>query len=385
MGVWDGRKGVTQNPRSSPDVLDRVRERCRVRHYSMRTEQAYVAWIWRFIRANEGRHPRALGGAEVEVFLTRLATEGKVAAATQNQALAALLFLYREVLGVELPWMESVVRAKQPRRVPVVLSRDEVTRLLAMLDGQVWVMGALLYGTGIRLMECLRLRLKDVDFERQEIIIRSGKGGKDRRVPLPQRLREPLQQAVARVRVIHGQDLLAGLAGVWLPHALARKYPNAGHELGWQYLFPAASPSVDPRSGLVRRHHLDEAVLQRAVKSARVRAGIIKPATCHTLRHSFATHLLEAGHDIRTVQELLGHKDLSTTQIYTHVLGRGAGAVLSPLDRCSEPQADYVAPLADFGEPAEVPSGGSAMPPAAMPQAIPSPPALASQHPANPA
>ena len=318
-------------------------------HYSHRTEQAYVAWVWRFIRANDGRHPKSLGGPEVECFLTRLATDGQVAAATQNQALAALLFLYREVLGGELPWMEHVVRAKGPRRIPVVLSREEVGRLLAMLDGQVWLLAALLYGTGMRLMECLRLRVKDVDFDRHEIVVRSGKGGKDRRVPLPLKLRDALQQASDRVRVIHAQDRAAGLAGVWLPHALARKYPNAGSELGWQYLFPALSPSMDPESGLVRRHHLDEAVLQRAVKAARAKAGIAKPATCHTLRHSFATHLLEAGHDIRTVQELLGHKDISTTQIYTHVLGRGAGGVLSPLDRCGESPAEYLATIIDAG------------------------------------
>lgn len=342
MDVWSGRRGVTRNPAGAPGVLESVRERCRVKHYSRRTEQAYVAWVWRFVLANNGRHPRDLEGRHVEAFLTSLAMKGKVAAATQNQALAALLFLYREVLRVQLPWMENLVRAKQPRRVPTVLSREEVGRLLAMLDGQVWLMAALLYGTGMRLMECLRLRVQDVDFERQEIVVRGGKGGKDRRVPLPQRLREPLQEAIVRVRTVHAQDRSAGLEGVWLPHALERKYPNAGRELGWQYLFQAAMPSVDPDSGKLRRHHVDEAVLQRAVKSGRVRAGILKQATCHTLRHSFATHLLEAGHDIRTVQELLGHKDLNTTQIYTHVLGRGAGGVLSPLDRCGETQAEYM-------------------------------------------
>jgi integron integrase len=330
--VWRGKQGASLNPPMTPELLDRVRARCRVRHYSVRTEQAYLAWIWRFIRANGGRHPRGLGKTEVEAFLTRLATEGRVAASTQNQALAALLFLYREVLEVELPWMADVVRAKAPRRVPVVLSREEVGRLLAMLDGQAWLQAALLYGAGLRLMECLRLRVKDVDFDRQEIVVRGGKGDKDRRVPLPQRLREPLRQAVERVRWVHAQDRAAGLDGVWLPHALERKFPNAGVELGWQYVFPALQPSRDPRSGLLRRHHVDEATLQRAVRGARLRAGIDKPATCHTLRHSFATHLLEAGHDIRTVQELLGHKDVATTQIYTHVLGRGAGGVLSPLD-----------------------------------------------------
>jgi len=333
MDVWKGKQGFSQNPARTPDLIRRVQERCRVKHYSLRTEQAYLAWVWRFIRFSDGRHPRELGHVEVEAFLTRLATDGKVAPSTQNQALSALLFLYREVLGIDLPWMENVVRAKGPRRIPVVLSADEVARLLAMLDGQMWLMAAILYGTGMRLMECLRLRVKDLDFERQEIVVRNGKGGKDRRVPLPMRLREPLGESINRVQVIHQQDRVARVDGVWLPHALERKYPNAAREPGWQYLFPAASLSKDPRSGKLRRHHVDEAVLQRAVKSARTRAGITKPATCHTLRHSFATHLLEAGHDIRTVQELLGHKDLATTQIYTHVLGRGAGAVLSPLDR----------------------------------------------------
>ncbi|WP_343231001.1 integron integrase [Thermomonas sp.] len=330
---WHGKQGLSHNPGRVPGLLERVRERCRVRHYSIRTEQAYVAWIWRFIRANAGLHPRVLGKPEIETFLTRLAMEGEVAASTQNQALSALLFLYREVLDVELPWLDEVVRAKRPRRVPVVLSREEVGRLLAMLDGRAWLQAALLYGSGMRLMECLRLRVKDVDFERSEITVRAGKGNKDRRVPLPKRLREPLVLAVARVGLLHAQDRASGLDGVWLPHALARKYPQAGFELGWQYVFPAEKPSRDPRSGLLRRHHVDEATLQRAVQAARRKAGIVKPATCHTLRHSFATHLLEAGQDIRTIQELLGHKDVATTQIYTHVLNRGPHAVLSPLDR----------------------------------------------------
>ena len=324
---------VTERSGKEPRLLDQIRARCRLRHYSIRTERAYVSWARRFILANGRRHPRDMGVVEVEAFLSTLATRDDVAASTQNQALSALLFLYREVLGMELPWMESVVRAKRPQKVPVVLSHDEVARLLAVLDGQPWLMAALLYGAGIRLMECVRLRVQDVDFGRREILVRNGKGGKDRRVPLPQRLHERLREQVDRVGLQHQADLLAGRGEVYLPHALSRKYPNAARELGWQYVFPSPRHSVDPRSGASRRHHLDEATLQRAVKAARVRAGIHKPATCHTLRHSFATHLLEAGHDIRTVQELLGHKDVATTQLYTHVLGRGAGGVLSPLDR----------------------------------------------------
>ena len=324
---------VTERSGKEPRLLDQIRARCRLRHYSIRTERAYVGWARRFILANGRRHPRDMGVVEVEAFLSTLATRDDVAASTQNQALSALLFLYREVLGIELPWMESVVRAKRPQKVPVVLSHDEVARLLAVLDGQPWLMAALLYGAGIRLMECVRLRVQDVDFGRREILVRNGKGGKDRRVPLPQRLHSRLREQVDRVGLQHQADLLAGRGEVYLPHALSRKYPNAARELGWQYVFPSPRHSVDPRSGASRRHHLDEATLQRAVKAARVRAGIHKPATCHTLRHSFATHLLEAGHDIRTVQELLGHKDVATTQLYTHVLGRGAGGVLSPLDR----------------------------------------------------
>jgi integron integrase len=271
-----------------------------------------------------------MGAAEVEGFLSTLAVEGRVAAGTQNQALSALLFLYKEVLSVELPWLETVVRAKRPQRVPVVLSRDEVNRLLAMMDGRFDLMASLLYGSGMRLMECVRLRVKDVDFELNQICVRDGK---DRHVPLPRRLREALQAQLERVRLIHRQDLAAGLGAVWLPHALARKYPSAPREPGWQYVFPSDQLSRDPRDGERRRHHVDEAGLQRAVRNARLKAGIVKPATCHTLRHSFATHLLEAGQDIRTIQELLGHKDVATTQIYTHVLNRGGHGVLSPLDR----------------------------------------------------
>ena len=316
----------------APRLLDQVRQACRIRHYSLRTERAYVGWCKRFVLANGKRHPRDMGADEVTVFLSTLATRDNVAANTQNQALSALLFLYREVLGLDLPWLGDVVRAKRPRRIPVVLSRNEIVRLLAALDGQNWLMAALMYGAGLRLMECVRLRVKDVDFDRQEIIVRQGKGDRDRRVPLPARLRDALAERIQKTQVLHGQDMLTGHGGVWLPNALARKYKNAPFEAGWQYIFPARRLSTDPRTGEVRRHHVDEAVIQRAIKSALAQAGILKPASCHTLRHSFATHLLEAGQDIRTVQELMGHKDVSTTQIYTHVLGRGANAVLSPLD-----------------------------------------------------
>lgn len=314
-------------------LLDQVRERLRVRHYSIRTERAYVGWIRRFIVANGRRHPRELGGVEVEAFLTTLAVRDKVAASTQGQALAALLFLYREVLKLQLPWMEEVVRAKRPRRLPVVLSRTEVTRLLACMDGRMWLLGSLLYGTGMRLMEGVRLRVQDVDMGCGQIIVRSGKGNKDRRTVLPEALVAPLQRQIAQARVLHGQDLHAGGGAVWLPHALARKYPNAACEFAWQYVFPARRRSLDPVDGVMRRHHLDEALLSRALKRAAAQAGIDKPVSAHTLRHCFATHLLEAGHDIRTIQELLGHKDVATTQIYTHVVNRGGLGALSPLDR----------------------------------------------------
>lgn len=300
---------------------------------SIRTEEAYVGWVRRFILANGKRHPRELGAREVEAFLTHLAVQGHVSASTQNQALSALLFLYREVLQQELPWMENIQRAKRPERLPVVLSREEVAALLGEMNGVTWLMASLLYGAGLRLMECARLRVQDVDFVRREITVRQGKGGKDRRTMLPAMTVDALQGQLAEARRVHERDLAAGFGVVWLPNALARKYPNAAREWAWQYAFPASSRSTDPRSGVERRHHLDETVLQRAVKQAVRRARIDKPATCHTLRHSFATHLIEDGYDIRTVQELLGHKDVSTTQIYTHVLNRGGRGVLSPLDR----------------------------------------------------
>ncbi|MGH8117387.1 MAG: integron integrase [Rhodanobacteraceae bacterium] len=314
-------------------MLDQVRGRVRRLGFSIRTEEAYVGWIRRFILANDKRHPRTMGAREVEAFLTHLATHAHVAASTQNQALSALLFLYREVLQQELPWLEDIRRAKKPQRLPVILSRGEAASLLAEMSGVTWLMASLLYGSGLRLMECLRLRVQDVDFMRREITVRRGKGGKDRRTMLPAMAMDALQGQLAEARRVHERDLDAGFGEVWLPDALARKYPGAAREWAWQYVFPASARSVDPRSGIMRRHHVDETVLQRAVKQAVRRARISKRATCHTLRHSFATHLIEAGYDIRTVQELLGHKDVSTTQIYTHVLNRGGRGVVSPLDR----------------------------------------------------
>lgn len=315
-----------------PRLMDEVRRQLRLNHYSLRTEHAYLGWIRRFIHANGKRHPREMGAVEVERFLSGLAVQGKVAASTQNQALSALLYLYRHVLRTELPWMEDVVRAKRPQRVPTVLSRAEMQGLLAQLDGRPWLLASVLYGGGLRLMEALRLRVKDVDFARNEITVRDGKGGKDRRTVLPASLVEPLQREVERTRLLHQADLVQGLGRVWLPHALARKYPNASQEFGWQYLFAAPRRSRDPRTGIEGRQHVGDAALSRALKSAARRAGIHKPVSAHTLRHSFATHLLEAGYDIRTLQELLGHSDVATTQIYTHVLNRGARGVVSPLD-----------------------------------------------------
>ena len=318
---------------AAPKLLDQVRARVRRLGLAIRTEEAYVGWIRRFILANNKRHPQVMGAFEVEAFLTCLAVHGKVAASTQNQALAALLFLYREVLNIELPWMENIRRAKRPERVPTVLSREEAHALLGDMTGVSWLMASLLYGSGLRLMECLRLRVQDIDFARHEILIRHGKGGKDRHTMLPNGLVAALRAQLVEAQRVHERDLELGFGSVWLPDALTRKYPNASREWIWQYVFPASVRSVDPRTDVVRRHHLDETVLQRAVKRAAQRARMTKHVTCHTLRHSFATHLLEGGYDIRTIQELLGHSDVSTTMIYTHVLNKGGKAVLSPLDR----------------------------------------------------
>lgn len=324
---------ATPEAPAPPKLLDQVRDRIRVKHFSIRTEKQYVQWVKRFIYFHGKRHPRDMGAAEVEAFLTDLAVTGGVSSSTQNQALSALLFLYREVLEITLPWLDNVTRAKASRRLPVVLTPAEVRSVLDRMDGTYGLMGRLLYGTGMRLMECARLRVKDVDFARNEILIREGKGGKDRVTMLPAALAAPLTDHLARRRLLYEDDLAQGMAEVWLPDALARKYPNAATAWAWQFVFCSGSYSTDPRSGRVRRHHIDEKLLQRAMKKAVLAARVAKPATPHTLRHSFATHLLEGGYDIRTVQELLGHSDVSTTMIYTHVLNKGGRGVTSPLDR----------------------------------------------------
>jgi integron integrase len=322
-----------QSSGTTAAVLDDVRRAIRSRHYSRRTEEAYLGWIRRFLQFHDQRDPAQMAAPEVSRFLSALAVERDVSASTQNQALAALLFLYKDVLDRDPGWVENVVRAKRPQRLPVVLSQHEVQALLAALQGVAWMMGTLLYGAGLRLMECLRLRVKDVDFDRGEILVREGKGDKDRVTTLPASVVPKLRAHLERVRRQHTADLAAGFGRVWLPNALARKYPNAASEWGWQWVFPASTISTDPRGGERRRHHLHESVPQRAIREAKVRAGITRPVGPHTLRHCFATHLLESGHDIRTVQELLGHSDVRTTMIYTHVLNRGRLGVQSPADR----------------------------------------------------
>jgi len=321
-----------QSEDHKPRLLDQVRETIRRKHYSIRTEEAYLDWIKRYIFFHHKRHPAEMGESEMEQFLNHLAVQKKVAAATQNQALSALVFLYREVLDKEIGWMDNLERAKQPERLPVVLTETEVRHVLAHLEGRSWLMASLLYGAGLRLMECVRLRIKDIDFQYGQITVRDGKGQKDRVTMLPESSAELLKHQLEKSRILHQHDLAAGYGEVYLPYALEQKYKNANKEWGWQYVFPAAQLSRDPRSGKMRRHHVDEKSLQRAVKRAVQLARISKPATCHTFRHSFATHLLRNGHDIRTVQELLGHKDVSTTMVYTHVLNRGGRGVRSPLD-----------------------------------------------------
>lgn len=322
---------VKQTPKQ-PKLLDQLRAEIRKRHYSLRTEKSYVAWCRRFVIFHGMKHPREMGAPEIEAFLSNLATARKVAASTQNQALCALLFLYRDVLGVDLPWMDDITRAKRPKRLPTVLSQQEVARLLRNVQGIEGLIIRLLYGTGARISEALRLRVQDINLDRSEIMIRAGKGNKDRRVMLPASIREDLRfQLDERLRE-HDRDVATGMADVELPDAIARKYPNARRQFAWQWVFASPTYSRDPRSGTIRRHHLHEKRVSRAIATACKAARITTRATAHTLRHSFATHLLENGYDIRTVQELLGHSDVETTMVYTHVLNRGGKGVVSPLD-----------------------------------------------------
>lgn len=335
---------MLESPKVRIDLLlEATRRELRLRHYSYRTEESYLQWIKRFVIFHNLRKPSQMGKLEVEAYLSHLASDRTVAASTQSQALSALLFLYKHILHVELGWMTGVVKAKKPKKLPVVLSREEVRRVLTRLSGTNHLMAALLYGSGLRLMECVRLRVKDVDFALRHILVRDGKGHKDRATLLPDAAVADLRAHLEMVRERHRRDLEHGHGRVFMPDALEKKYPNAAKEWAWQYVFPADELSVDPRGGEVRRHHVGEQVLQRAVKMAVVAAEVHKPASCHSFRHSFATHLLESGYDIRTVQELLGHNDVSTTMIYTHVLQRHSSGVMSPMDASGvrEPIAAY--------------------------------------------
>lgn len=323
---------INTTSRNSPRLLERVRDVIRFHHYSIRTEEAYSSWIKRYIYFHKKRHPKDMGVKEIKEFLTYLAVHRKVSASTQNQAFNALLFLYKKVLEIDLPKIDDVTRAKKSQHLPVVFTRNEIKALLSQFDGTKWLIYNLIYGCGFRIMECMRLRIKDIDFHYKQIIVRDAKGKKDRVTVLPEKLLQSLHLHLDKVKFLHQQDLEKGYGRVYLPFALERKYPNANKEWGWQYVFPSSNLSVDPRTNITRRHHLHEKILQKQMKQAIRTAGIIKPGSLHTLRHSFATHMLEDGYDIRTVQELLGHKDIKTTQIYTHVLNRGAGGVRSPLD-----------------------------------------------------
>jgi integron integrase len=319
---------------SQPRLMDRMRGALRSRHYARRTEKAYCLWVERFIRYHQMRHPSEMGEAEINAFLTHLAVDCKVSASTQNQALAGLLFLYRSVIGREVGDLTGVIRARKQKRLPVVLTREEVRALLEEMDSVCWLAASLMYGTGLRLTECLTMRVQDVDFARGQVTVRDGKGGKDRITMLPESLAEELRHQLKLARRVHDRDLAEGWGRVLLPDALDRKYPNAAAEWRWQWVFPQERRWRNERTGLEGRHHMDQSILQRAVHEASRRAGLTKRVSCHTLRHSFATHLLEAGYDIRTIQELLGHKDVSTTMIYTHVLNKGGLGVRSPLDAC---------------------------------------------------
>ncbi len=315
-----------------PKLLDQLREALRSRHYSRRTEQCYCLWVKRFIYFHNVRHPAEMGEAEINLFLTHLAVKEKVSASTQNQALSALLFLYRHVIGREVGDLGDIIRARKPKRLPVVMTREEVKAILGCLQGDKWLMASLMYGAGLRLIECLRLRVQDIGFAENQILVRDGKGFKDRLTMLAALIKAPLLQHLEHVRAIHQTDLAAGHGRVFMPDALGRKYPNAAGTWGWQWVFPQKERWVNKQAGEQGRHHVHESIIQRAVKEAVARAGVTKRPTRHTFRHSFATHLLEDGHDIRTVQELLGHKDVKTTMVYTHVLNRGPGAVRSPVD-----------------------------------------------------
>jgi integron integrase len=323
---------ITPAPAQKPKLLDRLCEALRSRHYSRRTEQSYCHWVKRFIFFHNIRNPVVMAEPEINAFLTHLAVKEKVSASTQNQALSALLFLYRYVLNREIGDLGEVIRARKPRHIPVVMTREEVKAVLANLAGDKWLMASLMYGAGLRLMECLRLRVQDVDFARNEILIRDGKGAKDRITMLPESVSAKLQEHLMKVKKIHGRDLADGWGRVQMPTALDRKYPNAPADWRWQWVFPQENRWVNLQTKEQGRHHVDESLVQKAVREAVANAGLTKHATCHTFRHSFATHLLEAGYDIRTVQELLGHNDVKTTMIYTHVLNRGPGAVRSPAD-----------------------------------------------------
>jgi integron integrase len=318
---------------SSPRLVHQLRQRVRFRHYSPRTEEAYVHWVRRYVVFHGKRHPRELGADHLTAFLSSLANDRDVAPATQNQALAALLFLYKEVLGMDVPWLNGIARAKRERRIPVVLTQAEAHALLGHMSGVHGLMARLLYGTGLRLAECLQLRVKDIDLNRHELVVRQGKGAKDRMTMFPKSLVEPMREHLAHVRRIYAADRAAEVAGVEVPYALATKKPEAGKSWAWHWVFPADRWSRDPATGITRRHHVFDQTFSRSLARATRKAGIEKPVTAHTLRHSFATHLMEAGYDIRTVQELLGHKDVKTTMIYTHVLNRGGRGVVSPLDR----------------------------------------------------
>jgi integron integrase len=315
-----------------PKLLDQLRLAIRRRHYSRRTEKAYVFWARTYIRFHRLRHPRDMGADEIRAFLNHLATRKRVAAATQNQALAAILFLYREVLHIDLPWLQGVERARVPARLPVVLTRDEVRAVLAEVTGTPWLVAGLLYGAGLRLQECITLRVKDIDFRYHQIVVRDGKGMKDRVTVFPENMRVPLERHLATVKTLHERDLDAGFGRAPLPDALAHKYLSADREWGWQFVFPSSERAPEDETGVAYRRHIAPGTVQAAVHKAVRRARIVKPATCHTFRHCFATHLLESGYDIRTVQELLGHSDVKTTMIYTHVLNRGGKGVRSPLD-----------------------------------------------------